>query len=1216
MIAATTGTREAKQRWRERRMSGSPERSEPDQQSGSARTRNCPLQATIEEPENSDGLASTSDGRPAEKKQEGSEQKKTRTSAHAKAFLEAVDEVFETGGNARTAGAAELMTIIKELAELHEPPAVKPTRRDLTETRQLGSHRFPARLRVATYNARSVYGREEAICQFMLKHEIALLAIQEPMLHANNMPKGFFKSILCKPDEVAGKRGLMWVIHPAWKNRVREELGLDEDSHSVQWVQVTLGQEEWYFANVYLPHPENRRRKAMRSDTKCEAKEAVACVLRGVQQVLHRNPRAHLIVLGDMNADPFTEKGSNVKWLRGLVSGEEGLRVLQRPSDDAATRPTSSSHVDNIVMSQRTLEKVRGHLKYFSGNDVHDSLSPRIPSDHVPLMVELACRISSGRQRSKETQWNTLGLKDNIDHPYCGTLEKLVQRWLEWAKKICTRHLELNTRLGLETVTSLYQGLLLMMRAAAHQTLGRRRVPVQRGTKFRATDPLTRTSTAEMWKSVRQKLVSKGDTSQPPIALLEAELRAQSAREPQPTHRSTARWVRRQNRELDDFTVEETTVEALLQEAEGLIPVAVHLREKTRWNVRGGLDDIPPDMVKRAPNLFFFALAFVACVGRHARKHPLWLVLALAKWVPKAAAKWRGIRMGSLIAKPLEQLVTNPIFPVMGESSKLIGVEHMAGKRGLSADVAATTLACAVDEIRESKLGAYLVFGDVKHAFDNTWKEALWAKLKAKHPCIKDVQNIKAVYARFACKVKEGGYLSSLIEQMSGVPQGGPRSGDMFCFFTSDLSPDLEAAGAGLLVYDYLVVCIIFMDDFVAPCRSPVEVRSTLKALWKYGEKWDVAWEVSKFRVLAINVRNPQATWLFGPNEVVRTEQTEKYLSVHFDSTGSWKLHYTKKLAASHITRNELNRAGLLGGANVPAASLHVVEAILWTKLDYGRAATNLSSHGYAATKERLEAFTISTLRMAIGASSLSAKDGVIGESGALTDEQRSWLATLMMIVRMINAPKDSAAHVIIRRCLTKPRRSIGLRGEQILRTMNLEAERMEILWSPYAKARVKVEMRRFAEKEWQTRVSSSSRLAFSYPQNTALKRRGYLNENFRGRRLLTLLRIDDLPLASASWLAFTTGPKECWCGEGNETREHFLLTCPSLQDTREAHMDRIPVLRGDVNRSTAMTFLLLGSEPGDADNLDRAIEIGALVSDLWHSRGKRSGKHQETFFP
>ncbi len=69
--------------------------------------------------------------------------------------------------------------------------------------------------------------------------------------------------------------------------------------------------------------------------------------------------------------------------------------------------------------------------------------------------------------------------------------------------------------------------------------------------------------------------------------------------------------------------MEKTSVEALLRPAESLTPAAVHLRDKMRWNIRGGLDEIPPDMVKRAPILFFTALAFIAIVGSHARKQVL-----------------------------------------------------------------------------------------------------------------------------------------------------------------------------------------------------------------------------------------------------------------------------------------------------------------------------------------------------------------------------------------------------------------------------------------------------------------------------------------------------------------------------------------------------------------------------------------------------------------
>ena len=38
-------------------------------------------------------------------------------------------------------------------------------------------------------------------------------------------------------------------------------------------------------------------------------------------------------------------------------------------------------------------------------------------------------------------------------------------------------------------------------------------------------------------------------------------------------------------------------------------------------------------------------------------------------------------------------------------------------------------------------------------------------------------------------------------EDILGLPQGGPRSGDLFCFFTSDLPEEIQQAGAGADLY-------------------------------------------------------------------------------------------------------------------------------------------------------------------------------------------------------------------------------------------------------------------------------------------------------------------------------------------------------------------------------------------------------------------------------
>ena len=108
----------------------------------------------------------------------------------------------------------------------------------------------------------------------------------------------------------------------------------------------------------------------------------------------------------------------------------------------------------------------------------------------------------------------------------------------------------------------------------------------------------------------------------------------------------------------------------------------------------------------------------------------------------------------------------------------------------------------------------------------------------------------------------------------------------------------------------------------------------------------------------------------------IPTEKSEKFLAVHFESSGSWKLHYAKKLAAGTLTRMELRKAGLLGGANAPAASLLVVKAVVWPKVDYARPATDISGAGYALLRKKMDAFTTSTLRWALGASPQSMGGG------------------------------------------------------------------------------------------------------------------------------------------------------------------------------------------------------------------------------------------------
>ena len=86
--------------------------------------------------------------------------------------------------------------------------------------------------------------------------------------------------------------------------------------------------------------------------------------------------------------------------------------------------------------------------------------------------------------------------------------------------------------------------------------------------------------------------------------------------------------------------------------------------------------------------------------------------------------------------------------------------------------------------------------------------------------------------------------------------------------------------------------------------------------------------------------------WPFG-DEWVESVESAKYLAVHYRSDKSWNTHFTHKIKAAELAVVRIRDAGLLEGRNVPNDSLEVIRAVVWSALDYGRAATlpRLTSH-------------------------------------------------------------------------------------------------------------------------------------------------------------------------------------------------------------------------------------------------------------------------------
>jgi hypothetical protein len=166
----------------------------------------------------------------------------------------------------------------------------------------------------------------------------------------------------------------------------------------------------------------------------------------------------------------------------------------------------------------------------------------------------------------------------------------------------------------------------------------------------------------------------------------------------------------------------------------------------------------------------------------------------------------------------------------------------------------------------------------------------------------------------------------------------------------------------------------------------------------------------------------------------------------------------------------------------------------------------------------------------------------------------------------------------------------------------------------PNAKRGLKTAVWRAASSNWAACVQGMPELAPSYAGNMKLEIRPYLKlDNFRGRRLLTKLRIDDLPLTAASYRTEEAPPCPLCNGE-EETRPHFLIRCPALRTVRDMHSSALPWLDSECDlpeRECIRRLLLVGIDQAALTRVAR--QTGNYCADLWIRRGELTP--EETFY-
>jgi hypothetical protein len=304
----------------------------------------------------------------------------------------------------------------------------------------------------------------------------------------------------------------------------------------------------------------------------------------------------------------------------------------------------------------------------------------------------------------------------------------------------------------------------------------------------------------------------------------------------------------------------------------------------------------------------------------------------------------------------------------------------------------------------------------------------------------------------------------------------------------------------------------------------------------------------------------------------------------------TWAPHFDLKLKSATKAFYALRGAGLLGPVWLTA---RVVEATLWPIIDSGRAATFALATVTATAMRKLLTFFMKVAKTVLGVSKRACSDAVLAELGWLTDALRADLAFLQHLRRTAALPPVTLSKRLLEGALqAQPgaRPTFLVRAEKIANAVGLDLD--EAL-AHGAKQRLKRHFTIYAHKRWRARAEQQPAM-LPYLSLKAWGMQPYLTiPPFRGRVLLTKVRINDLRLEET----------ECHlCGPSvslvKETRAHFLFACP-LREYDEIRMQYSPLLPCIMD--TAGDKLLRLVFPRDLSK--KAVTVGNFLTDMWNAR-------------
>ena len=588
-----------------------------------------------------------------------------------------------------------------------------------------------------------------------------------------------------------------------------------------------------------------------------------------------------------------------------------------------------------------------------------------------------------------------------------------------------------------------------------------------------------------------------------------------------------------------------------------------------------GPDGIPNEIFLEADeNTKKTLLTIINRIHQNEQIPPSWLQghiirLYKGKGTKGKCSNERGITLASNIGKVYERIINERVKKVVQITEAQAG-----GIPGSATVDHLIVMKQTINEIKNKGKTAYLVFLDVQKAYDKAWLDAILYVLHKNGVKGKNLQMVQKLNSNLSAKIHTRHGLTREIRIRDSIRQGGVLSVVEYATLIDEISKELKIHDLGVTTEaGEKINSLLWMDDVCLIHHDPKILQEMLDITNHVALKYHIEFGAAKCKVVKIGKGKKSTIKLNG--QILEEVDTYKYLGELISKKNNLEAHIEATETKIHaVTQSIITETGNKEFKGMKMQAIwQLFDATVTPIMTYGSESWNLTRK----EENHLQTIHNKAIKTILALPQGTPTNILLAETGQLPIKYTINKKKIMQAHRLENKDDSLAKRI------TSDKNSLWKKMvKEIMNEYHLEEKHLQMSKEMLKKIIDHVNKEKYKEEIRKEAQTKSKTKHWAENISTPIGNRPQYMEKLTRKQCSAIIR------TRSRMLATKTNQKNqhkddnqlCrYCGQQEETQEHLLIQCPTLQPTNTNTNYLDVFMDHDLERLRAMATHIMATE-------------------------------------